>query len=49
LEDYRLSLDYLTTQGDWSDRFFGSKVDRARIAEIRNIIEEIERRRGLAN
>jgi len=49
LEDYRLSLDYLTTQGDWSDRFFGSKVDRARIAEIRNIIEEIERRGGLAN
>ncbi|MEH2488911.1 hypothetical protein [Bradyrhizobium sp. AZCC 2230] len=47
LDDYRLSLDYLTTQGDWSDHFFGSKIDRARIAEIQNIIEEIERRGGL--
>jgi hypothetical protein len=49
LEDYRMSLDYLTTQGDWSDRFFGSKIDRSRIAEIRSIIEEIERRGGLAS
>src|SRR5450432_2651862 len=24
LDDYRLSLDYLTTQADWSDHFFGS-------------------------
>lgn len=47
LDDYRISLDYLTTQGDWSDHFFGSKVDRTRIAEIQNIIKEIERRGGL--
>jgi hypothetical protein len=49
LEDYRMSLDYLTTQADWSDHFFGSVVDRSRLAEIRNIIEEIERRGGLVN
>jgi hypothetical protein len=49
LEDYRMSLDYLMAQGDWSDRFFGTKVDRSKIAEIRSIIEEIERRGGLAN
>jgi hypothetical protein len=46
LEDYRMSLDYMTTQADWSDRFFGSIVDRARLAEIRSSIEEIERRGG---
>lgn len=49
LEDYRMSLDYLTTQADWSDHFFGSVVDRSKLVEIRNIIEEIERRGGLAN
>jgi hypothetical protein len=47
LEDYRMSLDYMTAQADWSDRFFGSMVDRARLAEIQSIIDEIERRGGL--
>lgn len=48
LDDYRMSLDYLATQGDWAHHFFGSTIDRSRIAEIRNIIEEIERRGRLA-
>ncbi len=46
LEDYRMSIDYMRAQADWSDRFFGSMVDRERLAEIRSIIEEIERRGG---
>jgi hypothetical protein len=47
LDDYRMSVDYLTAQADWSERFFGHKLDRSKIAEIQNIIEEIERRGGL--
>jgi hypothetical protein len=49
LEDYRISLDYLTTQADWSDHFFESIVDRSKLAEIRSIIEAIERRGGLGS
>jgi hypothetical protein len=48
LDDYRMSIDYLTAQADWSERFFGHKLDRSKISEIQNIIEEIERR-GAAN
>jgi soluble cytochrome b562 len=46
IADYRISLDYLTTQADWSDRFFGTKMDRGKIAEIQAAVDEIERRRG---
>jgi hypothetical protein len=45
IADYRMSLDYLTTQADWSDRFFGTKMDRSMIAEIQAMVDEIERRR----
>lgn len=47
LDDYRISVDYLTAQADWSDRFLGSKLDRSRIGEIHAIIEQLERRGGL--
>jgi hypothetical protein len=46
IADYRISLDYLTTQADWSDHFFGTKMDRGKIAEIQAMVDEIERRRG---
>jgi hypothetical protein len=47
LEDYRISIDYLTAQADWSERFFSHKMDRSKIAEIQTLIDEIERRGGL--
>jgi hypothetical protein len=47
LDDYRMSIDYLTAQADWSEHFFGHKMDRSKIAEIQALIDEIERRRGL--
>ncbi len=40
-----MSLDYLTTQADWSDHFFGTRMDRSMIAEIQAMVDEIERRR----
>ena len=43
LDDYRLSLDYLTTQADWAEHFFGSKIDRSKITEIQKIIQKIDR------
>jgi hypothetical protein len=33
----------LTTQADWSDRFFGTKMDRGKIVEIQAMVDEIER------
>jgi hypothetical protein len=47
ITDYRMSLDYLTAQADWSDHFFGTKMDRSQIAVIQAMIEEIDRRGGL--
>jgi len=47
ITDYRMSLDYMTMQADWSDHFFGTKVDRSKIAEIQNMVDERERRRSL--
>ena len=49
IADYRISLDYLTTQADWSNHFFGTKIDRGKIAEIQAMVDEIERRRGAAS
>jgi hypothetical protein len=46
IEDHRISLDYWTAQADWTDRFFGTKMDRSKIAEIQVMVEEIERQRG---
>jgi hypothetical protein len=46
IEDHRISLDYWTTQADWTDRFFGTKMDRSKIAEVQAMVEEIERRHG---
>ena len=43
LDDYRLSLDYLTTQADWAEHFFRSKIDRSKITEIQKIIQKIDR------
>jgi hypothetical protein len=47
LDDYRMSIDYLRTQADWSEHFFGPKIDRSKIAEIQALIDEIENRGGL--
>jgi hypothetical protein len=47
IADYRISLDYLTTQADWSDHFFGTKMDRGKVAETQAMVDEMERRRGL--
>jgi hypothetical protein len=47
LDDYRMSIGYLTTQADWSEHFFGHKMDRSKIAEIQALIDEIESRGGL--
>jgi len=47
LTDCRMMIDYLTTQADWSEHFFGHKMDRSRIAEVQTIVDEIERRGGL--
>jgi hypothetical protein len=33
IADYRMALDYLTTQADWADHFFGTRMDRSMIAE----------------
>jgi hypothetical protein len=46
IEDHRISLDYWTTQADWSDRFFGTMMDRSKITELQAMVEEIDRRRG---
>jgi hypothetical protein len=42
-----MSLDYLSTQADWSDHFFGTKMDRSQIGIIQAMVEEIDRRGGL--
>jgi hypothetical protein len=34
IADYRISLDYFTAQADWSDHFFGTEMDRGKIAEM---------------
>jgi hypothetical protein len=47
IADYRLSIDYLTTQADWSDRFFSMKTDRSQIELIRQTVDEIELRGGI--
>lgn len=47
ITDYRMSLDYLSTQADWSDHFFGTKMDRSQIVVIQAMVEEIDRRGGL--
>jgi hypothetical protein len=47
ITDYRMSLDYLSTQADWSDRFFGTKMDRSQIEIIEAMVEEIDRPGGL--
>jgi hypothetical protein len=44
IADYRMSLDYLTTQADWADHFFGTRMDRSMIAEIQAMVDEIELR-----
>lgn len=45
--DYRMSIDYLTMQAEWSDHFFGTTMDRSKIAEIKEMVDEIERRGGV--
>jgi hypothetical protein len=40
LDDYRMSINYLTAQADWSEHFFGHKIDRSMIAEIQALIGE---------
>lgn len=45
--DYWMSIDYLTMQADWSDHFYGTKMDRTKIAEIQAMLDEIERRGGV--
>ena len=47
ISDYRLSIDYLTMQADWSDRFFGTKMDRSKIDFIRQTVDQMERREGI--
>jgi hypothetical protein len=47
IEDYRLSIDYLTMQADWSDHFWGTTTDRSQIEIIRRSVDEIERRGGV--
>jgi hypothetical protein len=44
IADYRISLDYLTTQADWSDHFFGTRMDRGKVAETQAMVDEMERR-----
>jgi hypothetical protein len=44
---HRLSIDYLTTQADWTDHFLGTKTDRSKIVEINALIDTIESRGGL--
>jgi hypothetical protein len=48
IADYRMSLDYLSTQADWSDHFFGTTMDRSQIAVIQAMVDEIDRRGGLS-
>ncbi len=45
--DYQMWLEYLTAQADWSEFFFGHKIDRSNIAEIQALIDEITARGGL--
>jgi hypothetical protein len=45
IADCLMSLDYLTTQADWADHFFGARMDRSMIAEIQAMVDEIDRRR----
>jgi hypothetical protein len=47
ITDYRLSIDYLIMQADWSDHFFGTKTDRSKIDFIRRTVDEMERRGGI--
>jgi hypothetical protein len=42
IEDHRISLDYLATQADWSDRFFGARTDRSKITELQSMVEELD-------
>lgn len=47
IADYRISIDYLTVQADWSDHFFGTKMDRSGIEQILLMVNEMERRGGV--
>jgi hypothetical protein len=38
LTDYHIMIDYLKIQADWSERFFGHKMDRSAIASIQAMI-----------
>lgn len=44
IADYRLRLAFMDTQADWSDKFFRTKMDRSQIAEMRAVVDELERK-----
>jgi hypothetical protein len=44
LTDYHVMIDYLTTQADWADHFFGHKTDRTQIEEVKAMVTDIGQR-----
>ena len=44
--DYRMMIEYLTTQADWADHFFAGKRDRSQIVQVRAMIDNIASRRS---
>ncbi|MDO9443424.1 MAG: hypothetical protein Q7T73_21285, partial [Beijerinckiaceae bacterium] len=48
IDEYRMSIEFMTLRADWSERFMpGAKTDRDKIEFIKQTVDEIERRGGL--